>query len=178
VRATTALKSDEPEIEIIDGRGFPKVSPKRTHAVLQGSIVGMFRDWAGRQGTVGTEWRFHLSSTARRRNSFVPDVAYVSAERLRSIPREQTEEPPFAPDVAIEIFSPGHRERNLSRKIERYLECGAKLVLDVRPSTRTIVAHDKDGARVFTSGDDFEHASVPGLRFSLAEYFAEIDLPD
>ncbi len=33
------MLSDKPEIEYVDGQPFPKVSPKRTHAVVQLAIA-------------------------------------------------------------------------------------------------------------------------------------------
>jgi len=173
----TYFPGDEPEIEIIDGRRVAKMSPRRRHGVLQGILVSMLRDWSGRRGTVATEWRFHVSGAPGRKNSYVPDVAYLSAERLLSLSADQAEEPPFAPDVAIEIHSPGDRDPNVARKVERYLEYGSKLVLDVRPASRTIVAYDPRGKRIFTEAELFEHEALPGFRFPVADLFAEADPP-
>ena len=174
--ATTFYPGDEPEIELIDGLPVAKMSPKRRHAVLQTTLGALVREWAIGRGTVGTEWRFHLSGTPSRKNSYVPDLAYVSAARLRALTAASAEEPPFAPDVAVEIHSPGDRERNVGRKVERYLQYGSRLVLDVRPMSRTIVAHDVNGKRVFTERDRFEHAALPGFSFAVAALFSEADL--
>jgi Uma2 family endonuclease len=128
--------------------------------------------WAGERGEVGVEWRFHLDPDAQRENCYVPDVAYVSLKRLAPLDDERAEEPPFAPDIAVEIRSPGDRERNVAKKIERYLEYGAALVLDVDPSSATIVAHARDGVSRFTGDDTFRHHAATGLTFTVAAYFA------
>jgi Uma2 family endonuclease len=166
---------DLPEIELIDGVEVPKMSPRRRHAVLQTALASLLREWARGKGEVGTEWRFHVSGVPGRRNSYVPDIAFVRYERLEPLSAEAAEEPPFAPDVAVEIRSPGDREANVARKVERYLQYGARVVLDVRPDARTVVAFDARGSHVYTESETFEHPEIDGFRFAVAALFAEID---
>jgi len=166
---------DETEVELIDGIEVPKMSPKRRHSVLQLAIGEMLRAWAGERGTVGTEWRFCLEPQTDCETSLVPDIAFVSAERLESLTDDEVEEPPFAPDIAVEIRSPGDRERNVARKIKRHLEHGGRLVLDIQPALRTIVAHDANGRQTFGQADTFNHVEVSGLTFSVGDYFAKAD---
>jgi hypothetical protein len=85
----------------------------------------------------------------------------VSFERLRAIPEKQREEPPFAPDIAVEVRSPSDNLTFLRRKIERYLQAGSVLVLIADPDKRTIVAHDSGGVRNYGVGDRFAHPAVP-----------------
>lgn len=56
--------------------------------------------------------------------ALLPDVAFVTADRLAALSARDQQRPPFAPDVAIEIRSPSDRERNIARKIELYLARG------------------------------------------------------
>jgi hypothetical protein len=56
------------------------------------------------------------------------------------------------------------------------LQHGAKLVLEVRPDSRTIAAFDARGERVFSESEMFEHPALDGFPFSIAEFFAEEDL--
>jgi len=168
--------TDLPEIELIDGLEFPKMSPRRRHSLLQAALAAMLREWAAGRGSVGTEWRFRASGEPGRENSYVPDVAFVAHERLDALSEDDAEEPPFAPDVTVEVRSPGDRDRTVRRKVERYLQYGAKLVLDVRPELRTIVASDPRGENTFGEGDVFAHEALEGLRFPLAAFFAEADV--
>ncbi|MFY9630380.1 MAG: Uma2 family endonuclease, partial [Candidatus Cybelea sp.] len=70
---------------------------------------------------VGPEWRFRIAPPGEVRRPLVPDVAYVSNERLRPLNDEEVETPPLAPDVAVEILSPGDRRADLEDKIGVYL---------------------------------------------------------
>jgi Uma2 family endonuclease len=168
------LLSDLPEVELIDGAPVPKMSPRRRHARLQWELAVRLDAWGGDRGEVGTEWRFRLAETPRR-TELVPDVAYVAFERMANLGDEAAEEPPFAPDVAVEIRSPGDRELNIQAKIGLYLTHGARLVLDVDRDERRIVAHDVAGARAFGPGDVFAHDAAPELTIDVAALFAKLD---
>jgi len=167
--------SDQTEIEFIDGRAVAKMSPRLSHGLVQARLSALLQSWAGERGMVSTETRFRLSTAPGKGNSFVPDISYVAIGRLCELDRSQIEEPPFAPDVAVEIWSPGDREKNLRLKVERYLRFGASVVLDVRPSTRSIVAYDGAGARTYRSSDILEHPALPGFRVQVHDIFADID---
>lgn len=166
---------DKPEIEWLDGRPHPKVSPKLTHGVIQLAIAATLREWARGRGLVATEWRFHLPKAGRRITSFVPDVAYVSFERLGTLSNEEREEPPFAPNVAVEVRSRADRPQYIAEKIAVYLEAGSSLVLDVDPARR-VIAHDGSGELTFGSDDIFTHVALPGFSLDLAALFAEAQL--
>lgn len=167
----------KPEIEYLDGRPFPKVSPRRTHALVRLAAADVLRRCSQRAGQVGPEWRFNVGAGQGSKTELVPDVSYVSRDRLRALAPQEREEPPFAPDVAVEIRSPSFRARLLHGKIVKYLAAGALLVLDVDPATRRVVAHARDGVRYFSQSDSFEHPAVPWLRFAIGELFAELDEP-
>ncbi len=168
------ILSDKPEIEYIDGSPYPKVSPKRTHAVVQFAAATVMKRCAGERGVVGTEWRFKLA----RGTELVPDVAYVSYDRLRPLTHEGSEEPPFAPDVAVEVRSPSHRRALAATKISQYLSHGSELVLDVDPSDRLVYAHAPGQEAVcYRVGDRIKSAALTWLRFDAGELFEDVDIP-
>lgn len=169
-----AALSDRPEIEYLAGSGHPKMSPKRTHAQVQLALARIIQDQAGERGVVGTEWRFRL--LADPRTEFVPDVAFVSRERLRALAPLQREEPPFAPDIAAEVRSPGEPARVRNKKIADYLAHGSVLVLDVDPKRRMVAAHAADGTQVIQPGAMVQHSTIPWLRFDPAGLFAALDV--
>jgi Uma2 family endonuclease len=174
VRIGDELDAEKPYVELIDGLEVPKMSPKSRHSLLQFQFGKILDAWAAGRGSVGTEWRFWLVATGERRTSLVPDVAYLSAERFSSLEGEAKEMPPMAPDIAVEIRSPGDRPRNINRKIELYLAHGSLIVLDVDPKKREIIVHDTRLARTLREGDHFEHPAAPGLTFDVHGVFAKI----
>jgi Uma2 family endonuclease len=54
---------------------------------------------------------------------------------------DASQRPRVAPDIAIEILSPGDRPGRTQRKIETYLEYGATVVLVLHPVRRRVVLH-------------------------------------
>jgi Uma2 family endonuclease len=172
----TTIQSDKPEIELLDGRAYPKVSPKARHSGVQGELWRVIQDMAGDCGFARTEWRFKIGRADDTNTTFVPDVGYVSFERLHEIPEKERDEPPFAPDIAVEVRSPSDNLAFLRRKIERYLQTGSVLVLVADPDKRTIAAHDPHGVRNYATGNRFEHSAVPWLTFDVAVIFAKLDL--
>jgi Uma2 family endonuclease len=124
-----------------------KVSPARTHAKLQSRFSAWLEPWAGERGEVGSEWRFYFLGQGERPSSLLPDVAYMSYERLpRTLPEDAREHPRIAPDIAVEIWSPGDRKKRLEEKIALYFAYGAKLVMVVYPKKREIAFHSPGGA--------------------------------
>ncbi len=165
---------EKPYIELLEGRAVEKVSPKRVHAVLQWRLAALLQSHAGDRGDVGTEWRFWLSALDDPRTSLVPDVAFVSHARLDSLNRKQREEPPFAPDVAIEIRSPEDKPKNVEWKMRAYLSKGGIVAFDVLPEERIIRAFMASGVTALSIGERFTCADLPWLEFDVADVFSNI----
>lgn len=82
----------------------------------------------------------------------LPDVSFVSFERLpnRRVPTEPIG--PFAPDFAIEILSQSNTRREMARKRREYFEGGCRLVWEIDPRKQTV--------RSYTSPDDYEEFGI------------------
>jgi Uma2 family endonuclease len=169
-RESRLLDREKPYVELIDGIRVRKVSPLHRHSILQGEMYVLLRAWAAGRGTASTELRVWLVIEGKR-TSLVPDVAFIAAERLAGHSEAARDRPRFAPDIAVEIRSPRDRKSNVARKIELYLAHGARLVLDVDPATRTIVAHDGVTIRAFGAEETFAHPAAEGLTFDIGAYF-------
>ncbi len=171
------LLQDKPYIEYLDGEAYPKaMSPKARHSIVQGAAFIILRRCSAGIGIAGTEWDFRLGVVDGTQTMFVPDVAVLMLERLRSLPESEREQPPFAPDVAVEVRSPSYRPAFAAEKIVRYLRTGAVLVLDVDPVRRVVAAHSASGVRTFAESDRFMHEATPWLAFDVAELFNDLDL--
>lgn len=115
-RLSDVLDARKPYLELIGGRKVRKVSGRTRHSRLHGEFAVKLHEWAADKGVVGIEWRFWLIPAGEERTSLVPDVAYVSNERFNRLEGDAREMPPFAPDIAVEIRSPGDRASNVQRK--------------------------------------------------------------
>jgi Uma2 family endonuclease len=133
--------------------------------------LAAFVNARGVSGVVLLETGFKLRSdpdTVR-----APDVSFVAAARLHPgpLPEKYWD---GAPDLAVEVLSPGERLRAVEAKVREYLGCGARAVWVVRPRTRTVSTyHRGEAARIFTEDDTLEDRSVlPGFRYPLRSLFA------
>lgn len=165
----------KPAVEWIRGRVEQKVTPQRRHGILQRRLAEALARCAGNRGDVATEWRFFFPDIPQK-TTLVPDVAYVSYDRLRTLDDDGVERPPFAPDVAIEIRSPSSRLPTVAEKIEIYLACGSVLVLDVDPDAKTITSHTHDGVEVDNCGT-FRSDAVPWFTFDVDALFSGLEIP-
>lgn len=164
---------DVPEMELVHGRAYRKVSPKRTHAIVQLAVALVLQRCAGERGIVGTEWRMRLSPDTQ----LVPDVAYVSFERLRTLSDAEAEESPFAPDIAVEVRSPSHRALITKEKIDAYLTHGSALILDIDPARQAVHACWPGGSQSYRQHERFQCEAVPWLEFRIEELFVKLKIP-
>ena len=163
------LPEDKPAWEWVRGRALQKVSPKYTHARLQAVLAGAFIAWARGQGRVGTEWRFRVTPPGEITRPLVPDVAYLSYARLAEDEVDAAEEPLLAPDVAVEILSPGDRRIDVDHKIGVYLAAGSALVIVIDPKRRVVEMHDQQKCHVAGFDDELTHAILPAFAITLDE---------
>ncbi|MFY9780881.1 MAG: Uma2 family endonuclease [Candidatus Baltobacteraceae bacterium] len=167
--------AQKPYVESIGGRREPKVSPRRRHALLQWRMAAQLDQWARGRGEVGTEWRFYLLESKGRSSSLVPDVAYVSFERLpRELPEDARERPRLAPDIAVEILSPGDSRTTLAEKIALYLRHGARVVIVLDPIARTLTQHAADGVTTAEARGSIAIREHAGLVLDADDLFANL----
>lgn len=163
----------KPATEWVNGRALQKVSPQERHARAQARMVAKLGAWADETGAgrVGTEWEFRVTPPHEATRPLVPDVAFLSFERLGYEQDDAAQIPYMAPDVAVEILSPSDRQPDVDEKIRVYLAAGAKLVLLVDSVERTFVAHDTEGAHHFSPSETFTHWTLPGFSVRVASIF-------
>ncbi len=136
------LPEDDQPLELINGQAIPKMSPKFFHSRLQKTLLFVLDHWAENRGRVEPEWAIVL-----KRNGVdwvpVPDLTYVSFERL-SADWMLDEACPVAPELAIEIISPGQTFGDLAEKAADYLQAGVSRVwlIDTQAKTITIFYPD------------------------------------
>jgi Uma2 family endonuclease len=97
-----------------------------------------------------------------------PDVAFISTTRLpHPEPRGFAE---LAPDLAVEVLSPGDRPGEVLEKVGDWLTAGSRLVWIVNPEREVAHVHRSDGsvAIVQASGSLDGEDVVPGFGCSLA----------
>jgi len=84
-----------------------------------------------------------------------------------------------APDIVVEILSPGNNKKELRNKYDVYQEAGVKEYWIIHPSERTFLKYtlDQEGefqpSKLLVGGDELTSAVLPGFALDLNEIFEE-----
>jgi len=171
------LPEEKPALEYLDGVVTQKMSPKGPHARLQ-LRVGIFFEEAS--GEPSRFWAFtELRTNWTNRASLVPDVSVYLIERVPTKPGGEVADDFWeAPDVAVEIASPGQSANALTRRAQLLLEYGARIVVIAEPRWRRGRVARPDQAIVTYQGDDRVDLGdvLSGFSFVVRDLFASIDL--
>jgi Uma2 family endonuclease len=100
---------------------------------------------------------------------FGPDLSVVRPD----MPLPETGWIEGAPDLAVEVLSPGDRWRDVIGKATRYLEAGTRVVWIIDPAKRVVTVLVSDAPpTVLQPGDTLEGGPVlPGLMLAVGELF-------
>jgi Uma2 family endonuclease len=115
------------------------------------------------------------SSTGYRMTSgnlYSPDVSVVRIDRFPG-GVEPDSFGDFAPDIAVEVRSPGERRKKLEQKIREYFANGASLVLVVEPKAETVTVYRPVQESLILQNTDHLDCSavLPGFTCPVSEIF-------
>ncbi len=125
-----------------------------------------------RLGTVyAAETGFRLSTdpdTVR-----APDVAFVSKARIEAV-GEVEGFWPEAPDLAVEVVSPGDSYTDVEEKVFAWLDAGTKMVVVINPRQRSATVYKSpNDITVLAEADVLDGGDVvPGFELAVREIFA------
>jgi Uma2 family endonuclease len=118
----------------------------------------------------GAETGFRLASNPD--TVLAPDVSFVAK---RNIPNEEPKDGfwPAAPDLAVEVLSPGDRTGEVDAKIDAWLDAGCVAVWIVNPKQKTVTIYlSRTNVQVKVAGDVLQCDSVvPSFACSIDELF-------
>jgi Uma2 family endonuclease len=159
------LPPAKPALEWINGRVLQKVSPQRKHALAQARFAAALDAWALENGCgiVGTEWEFRIAPPDEIRRPLVPDVAFLSYDRVPFDQLDDADIPRVAPNAVVEVLSPGDRTTDIEEKVRVYLASGTSVIFLVDTANQTVTI--RDGSHAVTLGRDqgVQHASLRGF---------------
>ena len=124
--------------------------PKYKHYAIQLRIRDLLADFAHSIGVVGMEFAFRPLPEYELR---VADVAYLCADRMRSIDPEDNLR--GAPDIVIEVLSPSNTASEMFEKEKLCLENGASEFWVVDPGRRQVKISTPGGHTItYESGQE------------------------
>ncbi len=161
------LPEDGNRYEVVDGE--LRMSPA---GLLHERIVARVIILLGlfvRQRNLGEVFGSNVLYVLPSGNKRGPDASFVACGRLEAL--RDAVFPQLAPDLAVEVLSPGDSPRRVLDKVGEYLQAGVRLVWVIDPATRsaavyrslTDVRHVADADEL--AGDDV----VAGFRCRLSD---------
>lgn len=101
-----------------------------------------------------------------------PDIGFVTHERISQIGITKKYFP-GAPDLAVEVLSPGDTAEEIDEKVDQWLLAGAHAVWVVSPERRTVkVHHSLNDITLLTEADELDGGDVvKGFRCRVGEIF-------
>lgn len=166
-----ALPDDGTHRELIAGELIEMPGAKPDHSELQGLIVTFLTMFilTHKTGKVLPELGCQLTSNPD--TLLFPDVGYVSAARLGT--HDLHHYLPFAPDLAVEIVSPGNTADEMAEKIDLYFQHGAKLIWIVYGRLQKVhVYTDHATSAILDRSGTLDGGDVlPGFTLKVADLF-------
>jgi Uma2 family endonuclease len=109
----------------------------------------------------------------------IPDVSFISWDRLPG--GELPDEPiaPVVPDLAVEVLSKGNTKREMKRKLQEYFEAEVRLVWIIDPKTQTAEAYTTTSRKQQVRKNQVLHGGevLPGFTLPLQQLFARARRP-
>lgn len=159
--------------ELDDGRLVDRnTSVESTYIALKlGRLIGNHADDRGLGLTFGSDLglRIFPGRPAKFRRA---DLSYYQLHRFT--PEMMTLGlMELAPDLVVEVVSPGDLYYEVDRKVAEYLQAGVLLVWVINPSIQTVHLYRFDGSYTRLHNDDFLDGEevLPGFRCKIDELF-------
>jgi Uma2 family endonuclease len=161
--------------ELVDGVLVEKAMGFR-ESLLASALIGFL--WAyvrpRKLGVVaGADGMVRLTSGLVR----IPDVSFVSWDRLpgRRVPSKPI--PRLAPNLAVEVLSKRNTKKEMERKLREYFKAGVVLAWFINPKTRTVMVYTAvDQVVVLDEKQTLDGGPIlPGFSLPLGELFTVLD---
>lgn len=169
-----ALPDDGKRYQLIEGELVEMPSPTSGHQIVSGELFSALRAHVREHG-LGRVLYAPLDVVLEDRTVVQPDVMFVSNERMGILRKPHVA---GAPDLCVEILSPGTARLDRVRKLGLYARHGVPHYWIVDLEARTIEEYVLAGEAyrvrsVAAAIDDFAPVALPGFAFRLAD----VDLP-
>ena len=157
-------------VELVRGNLVVREPPGTWHGKVSNNLGFVLTAFvrSGRLGAVfGQDTGFKIASDPDTVRG--PDVAFVAANRLSSIPHRGFAE--IAPDLVAEVLSPDDSPAEVLAKVADWLRAGSKIAWVVDPRRAEIRVYRADGSTAIVpedgelTGDDV----LPGFRCAVRD---------
>jgi len=163
---------DQPRCELLFGRLYLLPSPTPEHQAMVQELYVNFRHIARASG--GRAYFAPLDVALADHSVVQPDVIYISPRRLDVLQRRIE----GAPDLVIEVLSPGTERRDLREKLALYAQSGVEEYWVARYGERQIEFLINQGGRFVAAQPItgvYRSAKLPEVYLDLAELWLNVE---
>ncbi len=160
--------------EVIDGQLYVSPAPVPEHQGASGELFFLTQTHIRSRQLGGRLYSAPIGVVLDEDNGLQPDLVYISRERLGIIGDKAIE---GAPDLVVEILSPGTRSRDRGKKLQRYAAAGVPHYWIVDPRTRALEAYvlidgEYEQTGTYGRGSVFRPDLFPGLEIPIDDLWA------
>lgn len=172
------LPDDGNKYEIVDGELYITKQPHLYHQVVCGKLVSLLQQWSD-QTQLGLPI-FGPGVIFSNDNAVVPDVVWISYERLASALQEDGKLH-SSPELVVEVLSFGSENERRDRevKLNLYSRRNAKEYWIVNWQERSLEVYRRENAvltldRTLDEDDVLESPLLPGFRCKISQLFKNL----
>jgi len=173
-----ALPDDGYLHELVDGELV--MSPKNDpyHGDICAELLTALRTYATAQ-RLGAVWDSSTGFWMKNRNCRAPDISFVARQRLTALGFRRTTRKffPGAPDLAVEVLSPGNSRREVDQRLEDFFASGTRIAWIIDPDAERVeICHSLTQRKLLGPGADLDGETLlPGFRYPIEDLFKEWD---
>jgi Uma2 family endonuclease len=167
-----ALPDDGKRYEIIEGELYMSPAPAITHQIILKRLLYLIEDFLI-HNPIGELLPAPTDVILSEINVLQPDLLFVAKENYEILTHENVR---GAPDLVIEIISPGTAKRDRTNKLETYSQFGVREYWIVDEERQTVEVWRQQGSKlackaILTATQTLETSLLPGIEIALAQVF-------
>jgi Uma2 family endonuclease len=174
--AFMALPDDGQHYEIVNGELIDMGNSGALHGYVCSTLMILLGGYIRIQN-LGAMFDSSTAFKMKNGNKRSPDIAFFAKQRLQGMTELPSGFLEGAPDLAVEVLSPGNTVEEIDEKIAEYFANGARLVWVISPTQHYILVYRcaQEPDRLLKSADALDGEDVvPGFTLPVADLFQKL----
>jgi Uma2 family endonuclease len=171
-----ALSKDGQRYEIVNGELIDMGNSGALHGYVCSLLIAALTSYIA-SSKLGVVLDSSTAFTMKNGNRRSPDISFFAKERLKGMAELPSGFLDGAPDLAVEVLSPGNTVEEIHNKLVEYFENGTRLAWVVHPGERFVLVYRsaQEPDRLLKSTDSLDGEEVvPGFTLPLANLFQKL----
>ncbi|WOB44549.1 Uma2 family endonuclease [Thermoleptolyngbya oregonensis NK1-22] len=171
-----ALAKDGQRYEIVKGELIDTGNSGALHGYVCSLLIAALTSYSA-SSKLGVVLDSSTAFTMKNGNRRSPDISFFAKERLKGMAELPSGFLDGAPDLAVEVLSPGNTVEEIHNKLVEYFENGTRLAWVVHPGERFVLVYRsaQEPDRLLKSTDSLDGEEVvPGFTLPLANLFQKL----